>query len=318
MGFTPVRLFGSKKSIAVSLVVFVLILAGIGFFYFQRSTPGGVAIGKTETQETPDLLKDPDGDGLKNWEEAIWNTSPNNPDTDGDGVRDGDEVSIESDPIVKGRGERVSLSTDGTATADLTREILANGTFEEILQGEGAAKLNQYLEIAKSSYFENEQRFIASQAGGLKYSDANDSESIKKYLNAVAEIYLHGYESVEKSDLEIIEEVLKDSSASDIVRLDPYIKTTEEVWQKIKDLEAPSSMKEFHERSAQLNLTALFELATIRNIEKDAFPALIAIQKRLLTKIQLTRLYDEDIYQWLRAKKIVFADEETGSQMFGW
>lgn len=318
MGFYPVRLFSSKKRIAVSLVVFALIFSGISYFYFKRSTPAGEVAEATQTPETPDLLKDPDGDGLKNWEEAIWNTDPNNRDSDGDGVRDGDEVSIESDPVIQGRGGGVSLSTDGTATADLTREILANGTFEEVLQGEGAAKLNQYLETAKSSYFENEQRFIVSQAGGLKYSDANDTESIKKYLNAVAEIYLRGYESVEKSDLEIIEEVLKDSSSADIVRLDPYIKTTEEIWEKIKNLEAPSTMKEFHERSAKLHLTTLFELATIRNIEKDAFPAFIALQKRFLTKIQLTRLYDEEVYRWLKAKKITFAENEFGYQMFGW
>lgn len=318
MGFSPVRLFSSKKSTVVSLIVFALILASAGFFYFKRSTPEGVAVGKTDTKDSPDLLKDPDGDGLKNWEEAIWGTDPNNPDSDGDGVRDGDEVSIESDPIVQGRGEGVSLSTDGTATADLTREILANGSFEQIVQGEGAVKLNQYLQTAKTSYFENEQRFIASQAGGLKYSDANDNESIKKYLNAVAEIYLRGYESVEKSDLEIIEEVVKDSNAADIVRLDPYIKTAEEVWKKIKVLETPSSLKEFHEKSAKIHLTALFELATIRNIEKDAFPAFIALQKRFLTKIQLTRLYDEEAHRWLKAKEITFVENEFGHQMFGW
>lgn len=318
MGFSPVRLFNSKKSVAVSLIVFVLILASAGFFYFERSTPGGVAIGKTETQETPDLLKDPDGDGLKNWEEAIWGTDPNNPDSDGDGVRDGDEVSIESDPIVQGRGAGVSLSTDGTATADLTREILANGTFEGILQGEGATKLNEYLAISKAAYFENEQRFIASQSGGLRYSDANDPASVKAYLNAVATIYLEGYETIEKSDLEIIQEVLKDQSAADIVKLDPYIRATELVWKKVAALETPNSLKEFHEKSIKIHLTTLFELATIRNIEKDAFPASIALQKRLLTKIQMTRLYDEEVRRWLAAKQISFADEEIGRQMFGW
>lgn len=317
MGFYPVRFFSSKKRIAVSLVGFLLILAGSGFFYFERSTPGSVAIGKAGTQETPDLLKDPDGDGLKNWEETIWGTDPNNPDSDGDGVRDGDEVSIESDPTVHGRGEGVSLSTDGTVTAGLTREILAND-FNGILQGQGAEQLNSYLDGAKTSYFENEQRFIASQAGGLLYSEASDSESVKRYLNAVANIYIEGYQSIEKSDLEIIEAVLKDQSAADIVQIDPYIQATESVWKKIKALEAPSSIKELHEKSAKLHLTTLFELATIRNIEKDAFPAFIALQKRFLTKIQLTRLYDEEVYRWLQAKKITFAEDEIGHQMFGW
>lgn len=318
MGFSPVRLFGSKKSVAVSLIVFALILASAGFFYFERSAPDTEAVAGIETPQTPDLLRDPDGDGLKNWEEAIWGTDPNKADSDGDGVRDGDEVSIESDPIVHGRGEGVSLSTDGTVTADLTREILANSSLEQILQGEGTGQLNAYFEKTKTTYAENEHRFIASQAGGLKYSAVNDTESVKRYLNTVAEIYLHGYKSLEKSDLEIIQDVLRDGTTNDIVALDPYIKSTETVWQKIKMLEAPSSLKEFHEKSAKLHLITLFELATIRNIEKDAFPAFVALQKRFLTKIELTRFYDEEVYRWLQVKKITFAEDEIGHQMFGW
>lgn len=42
----------------------------------------------------PDLNKDNDGDGLTNGEEAGLGTDPNNSDTDGDGVNDFDEGTI--------------------------------------------------------------------------------------------------------------------------------------------------------------------------------------------------------------------------------
>ncbi|MBI5913018.1 hypothetical protein HY839_01090, partial [Candidatus Azambacteria bacterium] len=44
---------------------------------------------------------DPDNDGLKNWEEEIYKTDPRNPDTDGDGYLDGEEVASGYDPTIK-------------------------------------------------------------------------------------------------------------------------------------------------------------------------------------------------------------------------
>ncbi len=48
--------------------------------------------------QTPSLgvegLTDTDQDGLKDWEEVLWKTDPNNPDTDGDGITDYEEAKI--------------------------------------------------------------------------------------------------------------------------------------------------------------------------------------------------------------------------------
>ncbi len=41
---------------------------------------------------------DTDKDGLRDWEEDVWGTDKNNPDTDGDGVPDGQEVQEDRDP----------------------------------------------------------------------------------------------------------------------------------------------------------------------------------------------------------------------------
>lgn len=57
----------------------------------------------------PDPVKqavDSDHDGLSNDEEARLGTDPNNPDTDGDGYKDGDEISAGFDPLKFSLGDK--------------------------------------------------------------------------------------------------------------------------------------------------------------------------------------------------------------------
>lgn len=54
--------------------------------------------------------KDTDGDGLQDWQEALWKTDPKNKDTDGDGTNDGDEAAEGRDPIVHGPDDKMTRS----------------------------------------------------------------------------------------------------------------------------------------------------------------------------------------------------------------
>lgn len=69
----------------------------------QMSLPqnGGIGFGT-------DMTKDDDGDGLTNQEEFFYNTDPANPDTDGDGFSDGDEVKNGYNP--NGAGKLLTFS----------------------------------------------------------------------------------------------------------------------------------------------------------------------------------------------------------------
>ncbi len=57
-------------------------------------------------------IEDFDGDGLTNGEEISLGTDPNNPDTDGDGLTDGEEVLVVDDPTTVAMPERVSDPLD--------------------------------------------------------------------------------------------------------------------------------------------------------------------------------------------------------------
>lgn len=93
----------------LNLILIVLIVAGLvylAYLLYQQK----VAKNAPTSQGTPNIVISPqqpdqkvdtDHDGLTDQQEQTLGTDPNNPDTDGDGLADGDEVNIyHSDPLL--------------------------------------------------------------------------------------------------------------------------------------------------------------------------------------------------------------------------
>ncbi|MEZ4810462.1 MAG: gliding motility-associated C-terminal domain-containing protein [Allomuricauda sp.] len=88
-----------------------------GSYVFKYTTNGAVApCTNTSVQVTisvSDCIVDTDGDGLTDGEEADLGTNPNNPDTDGDGLTDGEEVLVVDDPSTTAVPEEATDPLDG-------------------------------------------------------------------------------------------------------------------------------------------------------------------------------------------------------------
>ncbi len=84
----------------------------------------------TSASLTPDLFSDPgdtDHDGLTDQEESYWGTDFQNPDTDGDGFKDGEEVATDHDPTVAG-------PKDSLRDENLT-DVFSTLTFSGLVEG---------------------------------------------------------------------------------------------------------------------------------------------------------------------------------------
>ncbi len=86
------------------LLAVLAVGAGLSFWYALRSTLTTATISDSITQPTPTPANcnDQDGDGLCDYDETYWNTDFKNPDTDGDGYKDGEEVLSGHDPAKAG------------------------------------------------------------------------------------------------------------------------------------------------------------------------------------------------------------------------
>ncbi len=91
----------------------------------------------TDSLQSEEYTIDTDGDGVRDWEEALLGLDPDNPDTNGDGISDGEEVATTRQAF---QDSRTASSTNAslTQTDIVTREIFGayiqskqRGTFDK-------------------------------------------------------------------------------------------------------------------------------------------------------------------------------------------
>ncbi len=136
MSLLPAR---NNKIIYGAIFLFALIVLAFVLFFFKNGFTS-MSFEKPSNTATKNIVlinnKDSDGDGLKNWEEVLWKTDPNNPDSDGDGTTDGEEIRTNRDPTTAGPNDKIGgvvdrqkkYSSGGplTATDKLARDLFSN------------------------------------------------------------------------------------------------------------------------------------------------------------------------------------------------
>ena len=136
------------------LVVCALALSTllIGLALLQRGGTGGsLAVVPSASAVSPS--QDSDEDGLADWEELAYGSSPTRADTDGDGTLDGQEIAEGRDPSIKGPNDQKSSlpTTDEVfalgASAREGNENLTESLSRELFTTLVAAKESGYSEI---------------------------------------------------------------------------------------------------------------------------------------------------------------------------
>jgi hypothetical protein len=93
-----------KKIALVGIIIFIVIALGVGgYFLYQRFWGAKPTQGTSQNLASTDPNGDPDHDNLSNEKEKYYGTDPLNPDTDGDGYSDGEEINSGFNPLGAGK-----------------------------------------------------------------------------------------------------------------------------------------------------------------------------------------------------------------------
>ncbi|MDP3902239.1 MAG: hypothetical protein Q8Q21_01460 [bacterium] len=310
-----------NKKIVLFLIIILLLFGG--WFYYKSTKDGNLSyvaekddsLLAVNMNAKEILTKDADGDGLADWEEALWKTDPNNPDTDGDGVSDGEEVAAGRNPTVAGPNDELSgnLPVNKTNGADVNEWISDSKT-----QISARKMMLNYLALktAKGTLTEDDKNELVNmfmgdiESAGENIEDAYDASDVsfaKSEASAIVKAYADEIKNiifedernmVNENEMQVFErmvekkkndENISEESSSLANTANVYKRITEQ-FLKIKNVPKSSSGEHLDMINAFSNLNiAVNDMAKIAD---DSVSALIGFN---VYKTEISRLYNAGI-----------------------
>lgn len=233
---------------------------------------------------------DTDEDGLEDWEEVLWKTDINNPDTDGDEMSDGDEIDIGRNPLVAGPNDTLantngvddwtlaSTSEDLSPADKLARNFM--GTYIQYRVGNGAMS-----DSAKN-------KMAASLVDSMTYSFGGDTTSIEDIpvIESPTEVEIIAYKQNISDVLTILQQIDEFEFITLANMVDnpyntaPYAKRLrenapvyDEAIEKLESMRVPKDALEAHYNFLKGAKDMRSVIVSLSNVNDDALSAMLGL-----------------------------------------
>ncbi len=246
--------------------------------------------------------KDTDGDGLRDWEELLWGTDPKNPKSEGREVTDGEYVAT----LVK---ESPTVSyTNLNASTTLT-EAFGVDFFNEYIALKQSGKLtNQTIQNLSERITEKVLNTESTANYTIEPQNLfNDSDTarVRIYGNSLAEIrarYQASYTSnpIQAGDF--------NNGGNNFLRASELYR---DMANEMAELEVPRLLASYHEQLVQSYLKSGIGLRSVSTLDKDPMKAIVGIQMH--TEAEQTEYAAvENIRRYFSQSGILFTSNEPG------
>jgi hypothetical protein len=249
------KYFSNKKRIAI--VLLSLFLAGVVFILFSHKASVGTLTFERNGGDNARknfsaiMAKDSDGDGLKDWEESLWKTDINNPDSDNDGTFDGEEVRTGRDPTKAAPGDEIK-KTSNSDTLTLVKENTLTGSIVDeyistysSMQQAGIVDKQVLTQLNKEIAGEIDSKTYGADIEKYSMGDLNivpdNTENINKYKEGL-KIISKKYKGKGESGTEIVNRALKTNNEGELKKLDNTIQLYHSIIKDLLLLETPTSI----------------------------------------------------------------------------
>lgn len=306
-----------SNKVGIALVIVVLVVVGtiVGSRIKVEKNPfvdlENVEVVVARTTQDNFKAGDGDSDGLSDWLEEFYRTDPKNPDTDGDGTKDGEEISLDRDPTIPGPKDPL-----------ITREdlIKKEADFSSFATGTVTDKMSIKL---FSDYITLKKQGVLSAEDESKLVDNISQEVLKQA--SLKDIYLPTsiYTVNSTSDtVEVYGDRLAQVSLSNLYRMDNIVKFNESTYlgqigkeykayaEELKGISVPTIMAEAHlQLMNYLYKTGVF-YESLSKADEDPLTSVVIMNQYKELPVDDVALYTA-IAQSFKNNGIIFDTEST-------
>lgn len=288
-------------SALLALLAIALFFWLSGEKFLQKNKTKSVNL-TAESIAITDANGDPDHDGLKNWEETLWKTDPNNPDTDGDGTPDGQEIKENRDPLKAGpddkqsspainsQNDSLSMDTAYASSANLTQQLAKNfnpSTLQSLRDGNSIMSMDNLDAGAKTALQNFKTGLTPSiSMSELRASQDNSTQAIQKYIFEINKLTTTTIPPSMPEQDALMSIVQSYNDAAALTYADYY----DRMANNLKQITVPSDFAAMHKRGAEIFLGLSKTYEGLRNIKNDPLKALVALQENIALRNELVTL----------------------------
>lgn len=288
-----------RVPVFVIILVIIVIIGGAIFAlrYFEKNK-------KTQelsSQEPASGWRDSDNDGLKDWEEELYRTDPNNPDTDNDGYLDGEEINSGHNPLVKAPGDELgSHPLPLGEKYNITSKVFNEASVQKILTSylsQKAEYLKNHPEINDPAQFSDltdsstikemaekavENSYVSELSEifdisiadeQIKISNDNSKQAIEIYIYKISQWLNSDIFFFQNEALQIVSNALNNE---DFNNLDRLIKLNDAWIDQMKEITVPSSWKAIHKQGLKMIILSRNVFVSLRDYQNDPIKAYYA------------------------------------------
>ena len=278
----------------------VVIVLGGGFIVLKNSFSSNKTesltanLGISETQLSS--FKDTDNDGLYDWEEELLGTDPLHPDSDGDGILDGEQFKTQKQyPELSAIdvGNLYNLREDTHSSSNnLTDSLFREAAMRYGILSEGG----ELDDKTKTELADSLARDFESPAFETKYTGANISvthssnlETTTSYVGGVIAAFETHNEIYSENPLEIVNIFFETSDETALSQLSKLENTYYELAKEIGKLPVPQNLVTTHLELANTIHQTGTTIHNIQEVSPDPIKSMLALAQYLHHKNKRAR-----------------------------
>jgi hypothetical protein len=236
------------RSYGVLFAAFLVACSAIGFALLTAhvTTPEVSSDPETLVATTPTKAAlDSDGDGVPDWQEVLWRTDPNNPDTDGNGISDAEEIA--SGTLASSLGSGGLRNPYIAPRALPTTEAVAREFFANYVQAHEQGVLNE--QVFEGALSDTLDRHVTITSRTTQYTLADIAisrdKTVAAYQSDLEKILLPVF-GIEEYELITFSRAVEDGEKAALTRLAGNAAVYRDVARRLRALETPEAIALSH------------------------------------------------------------------------